>query len=340
MTTSAIILTIVLWSAVMGAAAYIFRSSITKKLKLCPALVADVVTEPVQYVWISKETFVVDNRVDGIMNISELMLYDFEGKKISNDKLKVTASSVLPPQGDTKFLESNLIDSDMQTFWHTQLSTSPGEWIKVTLNPPQKLRKVELYNLTDAAYGWGRRLLGTRVNIVDINNKLSLSSLITINDRLHVFNLAKAIKVSTPLIKTVYVTKESLGSSTDGTMNIAEVIFYDSYGVKLPTDNLNVTASTTHTPKYSPSNLVDGNTDTMWHSQITNTTGEWVKIDINPPKALQRIELVNRLNSEANVRILGTRVNILDDSDKLVLSTVIDATVNSYTFLVGLCTYE
>ena len=75
------------------------------------------------------------------------------------------------------------------------------------------------------------------------------------------------------------------------------------------------TAKTKH-DKFPPSNLIDGNPNTFYHSSGTKTVQPWVQLELQPGSVVHGVKITNRVNccgerlSDVEVRVGDERVTV------------------------------
>jgi F5/8 type C domain len=123
-----------------------------------------------------------------------------------------------------------------------------------------------------------------------------------------------------------------------GILNVGNIMLYPKGSTApLPASALTATASSQIAAAYSADKVLDyANPASFWHSKMGPALGEWVRVELKEPMALDHITFLNRAdvagsNVEA-VRMLGTQVSILDADSKPIKTYVVTEKSPSYTF--------
>jgi F5/8 type C domain len=123
-----------------------------------------------------------------------------------------------------------------------------------------------------------------------------------------------------------------------GIMNVGSIMLYPKGSTApLPASALTATASSQFAAGHSADQVLNyDNPASFWHSKLTPDLGEWVRVELKEPTALDHITFLNRAdvagsNVEA-VRMLGTQVSILDADSKPIKTYVVTEKSPSYTF--------
>ena len=100
---------------------------------------------------------------------------------------------------------------------------------------------------------------------------------------------------------------------------------------------MTATASSQFAAGYSADQVLNyANPASFWHSKATSDFGEWVRVELKDPVALDHITFLNRADvAGSNVeaaRMLGTQVSILDADSKPIKTYVVAEKSPSYTF--------
>ena len=96
------------------------------------------------------------------MNIAEVVVYDVNGKNVSQGRPVAMSSGY---QGNM-FPGSNLVDGNMNNFAHSSCYDVP--WMQIDLGQNVDISKVRVYNRTDCCQA---RLVGTVVQIIDADGR-------------------------------------------------------------------------------------------------------------------------------------------------------------------------
>jgi hypothetical protein len=144
--------------------------------------------------------------------------------------------------------------------------------------------------------------------------------------------------------KAKYVELKKIGSPNPGPanyagiMNVGNIMLYpDGSGAPLPSSALTATASSQISPAYPPEAVINYAAPAgFWHSKMGGELGEWVRVELKEPTALDHIVILNRADVPGSgveaVRMLGVQVSILDADSKPIKSYVIAEKTPSYTF--------
>jgi len=135
--------------------------------------------------------------------------------------------------------------------------------------------------------------------------------------------------------KVKYVELKKIGSpnpgdaSLAGVMNISHIKLYAKGSAPyIPASKLTATASSQFALRYSADQVLNyANAGAFWNSKLTPSLGEWVRVELKEPTALDRIVIVNiphlPTNNVEAIRILGTQVSIIDTEGNTIKSYVI-----------------
>jgi len=145
--------------------------------------------------------------------------------------------------------------------------------------------------------------------------------------------------------KVKYVELKKIGSPNPGfagyagTMNVGLVILLPKSGSQdiVPASALTATASSQLTTELSADQVIAYPDERkFWHSKLTPDLGEWVRVELKEPMALDRIMILNRQDATGtngdSARILGTQVTIMDTEGKPIKTYVITENSKFYTF--------
>lgn len=124
----------------------------------------------------------------------------------------------------------------------------------------------------------------------------------------------------------------------DRHVHISEVELYDHMGIKIPSNLLTIVASSFEGVD-KPTNIMDSDPNTHWHSNIAvNSTGmhfHWIKMTFDKPYPVTRMKITLPTNLPQD-RIRGCGIDFLDSNDVPILDTyIIYNSKPSYDFIVG-----
>jgi len=122
-----------------------------------------------------------------------------------------------------------------------------------------------------------------------------------------------------------------------GIINIMKVLVFPTIdGPPLTASEMTATASSTLGAEYAASNVLDyAAPSTMFHSRITGDVGEWLRVELKTPMALDHISILNRPDVSPaleNSRIVGTQIAILDTEGSAVKTYVVGAAGDKLDF--------
>eukprot|EP00116_Pleurobrachia_bachei_P011162 sb/3471424/ len=83
------------------------------------------------------------------------------------------------------------------------------------------------------------------------------------------------------------------------------------------------TAKTKYHNDWGPDNVLDGNTGTMYHSDLSNQE-QWLKLELKEPQNIEKVIIINRLSDHTSVtnRLLGTKVSLIGATSKTLCGTI------------------
>jgi len=142
--------------------------------------------------------------------------------------------------------------------------------------------------------------------------------------------------------KAKYVELKKIGNVvgiSGGTINIGNIMLYPAGSRSpLPSSALTATASSVYAPAYPASQVINySNPNGFWHSKHpTAQAGEWVRVELKEPTALDSVAILNRADDPAvpviALRMIGVQVSILDAGGNPIKSYVIAEKAPTYTF--------
>ena len=143
-----------------------------------------------------------------------------------------------------------------------------------------------------------------------------------------------------PPVKCKYIKIERItpapvaGTTLSETyMNIARIYIYDINGNQLQS-GLSASGSPIY-ENYDASKLIDyTNTDGFAHTDVSSSTvpNPYFKIDLNNETDISKIIILNRQNNCCKNSMIGTRLSVYDNGNRIVYTTNINDIKDKYIF--------
>jgi len=123
------------------------------------------------------------------------------------------------------------------------------------------------------------------------------------------------------IIKARYI-KFQYGNSNNGNgryMNLSEIKVYSSKnGSNIINSGMIATASSYASEDYSPSKIIDGNENTIWHNILSEYS--WVMVDLGSDTPIYKVELINRKDC-CTGRAAGLFMELRKNDDSVIFTS-------------------